>query len=325
MHIIEKKMGILTLCLSLCMLTGCGSKGTQVVTIQHTPSEKATYRTTEVQTGDVCPQFTLTLKAEGYERKTYGATNEDLQLEHVYLSVGDKVKKGDLLVSFQSDSLEETIASYQEQVTQNELLIEHYSKLMEIDDSVDYSTDITMLKEDTQVAKLYIEEAENKLAGYQIIAEGDGTITEMDEYLQNGYYRPGSKLITEVCSTGNYTATNTENYNFSIGETYQAVSGVATYELQIMDISGQTLIFEPISDMSAVSDADTLTITIQKPQLTNAVYVEAAAVNKVGDGQFVYVLDEAGYRDVVWVTTGDVVDGYLVITSGLSGGEKVTY
>ncbi|MGN0342187.1 MAG: hypothetical protein ACI4DO_05275 [Roseburia sp.] len=217
MHLIKKNVGTLTLCLGIGMLTGCGSQGTQVVTIQHAPYEKAAYRTVEVQTGDVCPQFTLTLKAEGYERKTYGATNEDLQLDHVYVSVGDKVKKGDLLVSFQSDSLEQTIASYQEQVTQNELLIEHYSQLMEIDDTVDYGTDITMLKEDTQVAKLYIEEAESKLAGYQIIAEDDGTITEMDEYLQNGYYRPGSKLITEVCGTGNYTATNTENYTFSVG------------------------------------------------------------------------------------------------------------
>lgn len=310
---------------SIGLLTGCAAQSAEVVTIERTPYEKTTYRTAEVLTGDMYPEFTLALKAEGYERKTYGATNEELQLDRVYVSVGDKVKEGDLLVSFVSDSMERTIEAYESQISQNELLIEHYTNLMAIDDSQDYSTDITMLEQDITVAGLYIEEAENKLAGYQIVAESAGTITAVSEYLQNGYYKPGSNLITEICGTGNYTAVNSEDYLFLIGESYTAVSGVAEYELTLVGIEDQTLTFAPVSDMSAVSDADTLTITLEKPELKDVVYVQASAVNQVGDSSFVYVLDEDGFRDIVWVETGDMVDGYYVITDGLSGGEKVTY
>lgn len=326
MNIIKKPMiTALAACLIWGLLTGCSPQKAELVTIERTPYEKTVYQTVEVKTGDIYPEFTLTLRAEGYERKIYGAANEELKLDHVYVSVGDKVQEGDLLVSFQSDSIEQTIADYENQINQNQLLIEHYTNLMKIDDSIDYSLDIAMMQKDITVAELYIEEAENKLAGYQIVAESAGTITAVDEYLQNGYYKPGTNLITEICGTGNYTAVSTEDYSFQVGETYTAVSGVAAYELKLVEISDQVLTFRPISDMSSVSDADTLTITIEKPQLTDVVYVEAAAVNKTGDRSFVYVLDEDGYRDVVWVTTGDIMDGYYVITSGLSGGERVTY
>lgn len=49
----------------------------------------------------------MKLKAEGLEKITYDATNAELKLDKVYVAVGDKVEKGELLVSFRSDSLEE--------------------------------------------------------------------------------------------------------------------------------------------------------------------------------------------------------------------------
>lgn len=162
MNGIRKRKGTcLAVCIGSGLLTGCASQSAEVVTIERTPYEKAAYQTVEVQKGD-------------------------------------KVQKGDLLVSFQSDSIERAIADYENQIEQKELLMEHYTNYMQIDGSLDYSTDITMLKEDITVAELYIEEAEDKLAGYQIVAESPGTITAIDEYLQNGYYKPGTDLITEI-------------------------------------------------------------------------------------------------------------------------------
>lgn len=310
--------------LGIGFLTGCGASGREVAVIERLPYEKMSYRTAEVQRGDLTPEFTISLSAEGFEQIGYDMTNEDLQLDKVYVSVGDKVKKGDLLVSFQSDSIEQVITDYTEQKKQKELLIEHYTNLMAIDGSVDYSSDITMLKKDILVAELYIEEAEEKLADCQITAKEDGTITAINEYLRNGYYMPGKNLITEVSGTGNYMAVTREAGEFTVGEIYIATADVVDYELRLTSIKDQTLVFEPVSDMSAVSEAETLTMTVKKPQITDAVYVDADAVHQAEDRFFVYVLDEEGYRDAVWVTTGDEVDGYYVITGGLSGGEKVT-
>jgi hypothetical protein len=58
--------------------------------------------------------------------------------------------------------------------------------------------------------------------------------------------------------------------------------------------------------------------------MKDVVYVDSAAINTVDDKCFVYVLDENGYRDAVFVETGDVVDSYTIITAGLNGGEQVT-
>lgn len=315
---------ILTVLLAAALGTGCASQNAAVITIEKEPYGKISHLVTEVVKGNLQPEITLKLKMDGTQRIYYDAVSEDLQLDKVYVSIGDKVEKGDILVSFQSDSLQQKIADYQEQCQQKELLVEHYTRLMEIDESLNYSSDIQMLRDDIAVAKLYIEEAEQKLAGYQIVAKEPGTITAIDEYLASGYFVPGKNLITEVCGSGNYSVNIPENYEFVIGDVYTATVGVVSYDMRVADITEQKVVFEPISDMSAVMEADDLIMVIKRPELFDVVYVEAAAVHEGENGCFVYVLDEEGYRNAVGVTTGDKVDNYYVITEGLSGGEKVT-
>lgn len=311
-------------------LCGCASGGKQAVTIEQEPYEKITYQTVEVQRGNLNPSVTLTLSVEGYEQINYSATNSELKLDKLHVSVGDKVQKGDVLVSFESESIEQMIADYEEKKKQNELLVEHYENLMRIDASADFQADITMLREDIQVAQLYIEEAKSRLSDYQIVAKEEGTITRINDYLQNGYYRPGATLLTEVCGTGNYSAATEDTEPFTVGETYTAEAGVASYELRLVDITETVLTFEPISDMSSVSKTNELTLTVEKPQLTDVVYVDKDAIQRVEgeegnqDTCFVFVMEEDGYRNAVLVTTGDTVNEYTVITQGLNGGEKVT-
>lgn len=306
------------------LCAGCANRHAEIITVEREPYERIRYQTVEVKRGDLQPEFTLTLRADGITQITYDAISSDLQLDTVYVSVGDKVRKGDLLVSFRSDSIQEKITEYREQCEQMELLAEHYTRLMAINGELDYSNDIAMLKEDIAVAKLYIEEAEERLADYQIIAEDAGTVTAMDQYLKDGYFVPGRKLITQVCGNGRYSAVLPENGSLAVGDIYTAGLGAMTYDMRVVDVNEKTVIFEPVTDMSAVSDADSLTMTVKKPELSDAVYVEAKAVYKGDAGEFVYLLGEDGYRTAVFVTVGDKVDGYYVITDGLVGGEEVT-
>lgn len=320
----EKRNAAVLLCTVILFFTGCTAQSTQVVIIDREPYERTGYQTTEVQKGDLQPKLELKLTADGYEQIIYDATNTNLQLDKVYVSVGDKVKKGDLLVAFRSESIQKIMDSYSEQADQNQLLVEHYTNLMRIDKTLDYSSDIKMLKQDIEVAKLYIAEAKEKLEGYQIVAKRDGTITEMNEFLQKGMFVPGRKQITQVCGSGNYTSNKPDNYVISVGEVYQATVGVASYELMVKKITKSQVIFEPISDMSAVSEDDELTMVITRETMKNVVYVDAAAVQEGIDSYYVYVVDEDGYRDAVEVKRGERVDDYYVINDGLSGGEKVT-
>jgi multidrug efflux pump subunit AcrA (membrane-fusion protein) len=86
----------------------------------------------------------------------------------------------------------------------------------------------------------------------------------------------------------------------------------------------RTILFEPQNDMAGVTESDTLTMTINKPVIKNVVYVDKNAVTIKSDTSFVYTIDENGYRTPVEVEIGEQVDDYIVITSGLDGGEQVT-
>lgn len=309
----------------LFLCTGCGKQTADVVSIKIEPYEKVEYRTMQVMRGDLSPQLTLTLQAENYEKINYGMMNEELELEAVHVKVGEKVKKGDVLVTFKSENIHEKLKEYKEQRDSNQLLAEHYTKIMQLDNSVDYRADIAMLKEDIRVSELYIKELEERLKDYRIIAKRKGTITYINEYLQNGYYYPGRNLVSQVCGSEKYTVPATEEYDFKVGKIYTATTGFINYELKLIDDSKGMLTFEPVHGKAAPREDDLITITLNKTTLKDVVYVDTKAVYKVNGTYFVYVLDEEGYKDVVEVKIGDTFEGYTIITEGLTGEEKVTY
>ena len=97
-----------------------------------------------------------------------------------------------------------------------------------------------------------------------------------------------------------------------------------SYELKVAGVEENKIIFSPVSDMTSLSEADVLSLVITKPTLENVIYVKASAVKEGEEGHFVYLLDDSGYREAVPVTVGEKVGNHWVVTSGLSGGEKVT-
>lgn len=304
-------------------LSGCGSNKEPLAKTNRTPYEKLAYRTVTVQKGSITPHTTITLKAQGYQKNTYGAKNQSLALQSVNVSVGDRVKKGDVLVSFKSDELQHKIEEYSDQISQNELLIEHYEALMKADKSQDYSKDVAALKSDNEVVQLYLEETKEKLNGYQIVAAADGTISFMNSSLQAGVYTPGNELVTEISGNGRYEADRPEGYDFIEGQECSATADGIAFTLKICEVTDDKLVFEPVSDMSAVSDAQLLSMEVTRPEIEDALYVPKDAVHEVDGCYFVYKLDKNGYRQAVSVTVGDTVDKYRLITDGLSVGEEV--
>lgn len=320
---------VLLVCMGMCLVEGCQDKPDEVVTITRTLYERQKHPVTEVKRGDLKPDVRVTVKTGGYTQKQYGMANKELELDTVYVSVGDAVKQGDVLVSFKSDSLQKTIKEFEEQKEQSRLMLEHYQRLMQIDATLDYSTDIIMLKEDMQVAGLYVEEAKNRLRSYQITAQEDGTVVKVSDYLQNGYYVPGKNLVTVMSGGGSYVAETAEPEAFSVGEVYTAQSALADYSLRLANIQENMLTFEPAGDVAGIWEENRLTITVEREMVTDAVYVDAKAVHMITDDSnspvawYVYVLDEYGFWTPVFVTVGLSVGDVVIITDGLKGGEKV--
>ena len=183
--------------------------------------------------------------------------------------------------------------------------------------------DIAQLDKDTEVAQLYLDEAKEKLSRYQITASEDGTITAMNNSLLAGVFEPGSNLITEISGNGNYEADRPEGYDFNVGDVYTATASDIEFELKVKEVDDKKLVFEPVSDMSAVSDAQIFSMEVTRPAIENAVYVQKDAVHEKDGRYFVYTLDENGYRQAVWISVADQVGDYRIITEGLKSGDEV--
>ncbi len=315
-----------------CACTACGERNVEEKAQICIPVyEKKQYDTCEVQKGDLDSMLELMLTTQDYRKISYTVEKEDLEIDTIYVAVGDKVKKGDTLISFKSGDIESQIESYENQLEEDTLLIAHYKRVQKLgkDELYDMSDAISDVEREMKLLKIRIEEAQDVLKDYSVVAEADGTISDINDVLLYGYVVTNDALITQTCGSDNYQATTQDTYPFETRQVYTAKSKFAEYEMKLVSVcetekeGERSLIFEPVSDMSGVSESDVFTITIKKQTLSNVVYVSQDAVSQTDGRYFVYTLDENGFRDAIWVEIGETIDDVTIITSGLSGGEQV--
>lgn len=315
--------------IGMLMLTGCGgSRGVDQSLFSVEPYDRVIYNKVTVGRGDLEPVITLAIKADTQESISYSVDVEDLEVESVNVSDGDKVHAGQVMVSFKSDGVKERIAQIQDTISQNEMLIAHYKKLMKIDKKANYKDDIKMLEADNDVARMEMGEEQAVLDRYSIIAKKDGRIIYVDKALEQGIITMNNNVIIENCGSDYYVAETKDDYAFETGTIYTAIAEVGSYDLELVEIEEtadkKRLLFTPKSDMSGVSDTTTLTVQIKKDALHDVVYLEKSAIHMNGENAYVYVMDDNDCRQIVPVTIGEGVDDYVVVKSGLQGGEQVT-
>ena len=317
-------------------LTACSSGDRQVgdAKINIEPYSKVEFNTEKVSSGDIQSTLTLELKPDGYSSKDYSIQQSDYQIDEVKVKEGDKVAKGDVMIQFKATEIQKTIDQYTEQKEKDRLLIDHYTRLAEIDKSQDYSADIASAKEDMDVADTYIKEQNERMKDYQLIAATAGTVTYIDSDLQYGYVTAGQTLITVDSGSSDYVSETNDTYKFKEGEVYEADFQEATFSLKLIKCEKykskatgeemQKVTFQPVVDMAGVTEADTLKMVIEKPVVKNVIYVNKKAVFTGSDEKtYAYVVDDAGNRSAVEVTVGDTVDDKTIIKSGLKAGEQV--
>ena len=309
-------------------LTGCATAAKQPEPLFRAPYEKMEYQTTEVKRGDLQGNLTLKLQAEGYREVAYRAPAEKKEAMEIKVQILEPVKKGQLLVSFQTPGELGKTEEYRAKKQEEELLLQHYQKLMELDKELDYEEDIRLLQEDIQVAELYIEEQKQLAERDRILAEEQGIITGISEYARNGVCEPGVELVTMVTGTGRYLGSTENPELFAEGEIYTVQAGEQQYELKLMQVDGNSLIFEKSNGSGLVCPEEFLSLTMAQPEKKDVVYVDRHAICSVpsvsgGEEAFcVYILSDTGYQRAVFVTPGDRVGEYMIIKDGLQGGER---
>lgn len=305
-------------------LTACGNKNERNYPVIKEKYNMMEHEYTEVVRGNLTPQIQLVVGRDGVKRIEYSELNDELVLDKVFVAVGDKVKKGDILVSFKSPLIKAEKEGYVKKVNDNNLLIEHYNNLMRIDKTLDYRNEIKMLEEDNKIYGMYIKEADDKLALFQIVATEDGTITYVEENLSKGYFSPQNGLIIENTDSSEYSAKLPDNYEFTVGTKYTAYAEEIPYELEISEVLAEEekIRFKPITDMSSLGAGEQLVIDVSMEEIKDIAYVDSRAV-RMGVKPYVIVVDSDGFSSIVEITTGDIVGDYTIIKSGLNGGEKV--
>ncbi len=329
----KKKTTLCALAFCILALTGCGDAGQMEKPDITIPGyQKITYNTEPAQYGDFAPILEMKLQAGSFERKKYYPAYDAMQVDQVNVQEGDTVHQGDVMVSFDSDEIEEERRQYASRVEEDDLLIDHYKKLAEIQSTDEYQRTIEDLQNDRQIAALYIQELDARLSAYDIVAEGDGTVTIVSDMLTYGEVYAGEAIVTVLYSTDEYAATVADDYDFQIGDIYTATYGVASYDfiLNSIEEKGTNEEEQPVRELTfklaspeTIPTSDSLNLSIEKPVLEHVLYVPKNAVFSVGDTNYVYVLDENGFRHGVEVVTGSTVDDYVVIESGLNEGDKV--
>lgn len=314
---------------SICLLTGCGVKKheQEYIPIIEEGYEKTVYESVQVQTGTITPSLNLTLKPDEFEIMIYTTKQEFMEIESLNIEVGDKVQEGQVLIACKNDGLDQEIADLKNRNEENALLLNHYRNLAAIEKDNDYKDEIKSVLDDIELTNAYLKETEAKLKDYQIICERSGVVTKISEEVYWGYVAPVD-LLEVTCGSTNFTTTTKDDYDFVIGDEFEANSGDATYMLRLVRIEEnmdeRTLIFEPLSDMSALGENGKLELVVEKAPVQNAKYVDEKAVLTVDGASYVFTLDENGFRHPVEVHVIDIIDDKAIIDGDIEDGEWVS-
>lgn len=327
----RRMAAVMVLCVGL--LSGCAGKTqTDDLVITIPEYEKITYTTEPVVHGDIAPVLDLRLKSEQFERKEYYPDHDEMEVDQVFVHVGDVVQNGDTLVTFSSEDITEERRQYENRVEEDALLIAHYTKLDAINQTDEHQESIEQLKKDQEIAGLYIKDLDARLEAYTIKAEGSGIVSSLSDMLDYGTVYAGDAVVTILYGSDNYTTTTEDDYAFEVGQTFTATFGVGSYEVRLTaidvlasdtDAGMKRQLTFTLVDSAKRPSSDSLNLEIEKNVLKNVLYVPEDAIVYVGNDNYVYVLDEDGFRHGVQVQTGATIDGYTVIEDGLKEGDKV--
>ena len=317
----RRMAAVMVLCVGL--LSGCAGKTqTDDLVITIPEYEKITYTTEPVVHGDIAPVLDLRLKSEQFERKEYYPDHDEMEVDQVFVHVGDVVQNGDTLVTFSSEDITEERRQYENRVEEDALLIDHYTKLDAINQTDEHQESIEQLKKDQEIAGLYIKDLDARLEAYTIKAEGSGIVSSLSDMLDYGTVYAGDAVVTILYGSDNYTTTTEDDYAFEVGQTFTATFGVGSYEVRLTaidvlasdtDAGMKRQLTFTLVDSAKRPSSDSLNLEIEKNVLKNVLYVPEDAIVYVGNDNYVYVLDEDGFRHGVQVQTGATIDGYTVI------------
>ena len=276
-------------------------------------------------------------------------------ISHVYVSLGDHVMPGDLLMELDVSSFEDEIRQQKNDMDSISLELYHLSASWDLEleaaemqdewnaahgsasdrvSSVNsqYGARQSLLYSEYEVASLRLEELEKQKAKRQIYASIEGNITSIYSF-EDGERSVKNRTVIIVT---NMEAALFEVYSgnsdlIRTGEEYMLVCNDQTYpviaraasELDATNVKEGKLYFQMEMPDPELSQGDTGIVRITTAEKQGALCVVTSAIQDLGGQTVVYIVDEEGLRQIQPVTFGISNDKLTEILEGLSEGDSV--
>ena len=350
--------------------SGCGGSERALVHIGTPSIEEKDYTTTFVVRGDVTYELEEELHLVNYVESKYGLSSKlmdsmmlkDVAFDKLYVSVGDKVKKGDVLLTMSSKSLEDEIDSYTEQKEKAQLEKIHYNNRTAIDNEEDNSIAIARCDQDINVATGYLTELESKKENLTIRADEDGEVIDISDQAISGTMSNTDGLLTIASGDDTYFLETEEKTTLSVGQIVTSTNKLLRYDMVVTNVekssAGTKVYFKILgiegkveneaelaaslvgmaspgdaTETDAMKDAQVsdrekiivhgLTVPIAEETRKDVLYVASSAVTERDGRYYVFMIDEHGARVSREIKVESVLGEYAIITDGLVEGDEV--
>ena len=350
--------------------SGCGGSERALVHIGTPSIEEKDYTTTFVVRGDVTYELEEELHLVNYVENKYGLSSKlmdsmmlkDVAFDKLYVSVGDKVKKGDVLLTMSSKSLEDEIDSYTEQKEKAQLEKIHYNNRTAIDNEEDNSMAIARCDQDINVATGYLTELESKKENLTIRADEDGEVIDISDQAISGTMSNTDGLLTIASGDDTYFLETEEKTTLSVGQIVTSTNKLLRYDMVVTNVekssAGTKVYFKILgiegkveneaelaaslvgmaspgdaTETDAMKDAQVsdrekiivhgLTVPIAEETRKDVLYVASSAVTERDGRYYVFMIDEHGARVSREIKVESVLGEYAIITDGLVEGDEV--
>lgn len=296
-------------------------------------------------------------------RCTYSQYNgEDLSfpvsgklVSKVYVKDGDTVTKGTLLAELSGGSREDEIERLEYQIARNQYLLEQidtdeyyeisrrwlnktYGKGWDETGGIEqYQQNNEYQREDYRDAialdQQQLNQVRLEVRQSKLYAGITGTVSIVKERLEGSTSVRDEVVIRVKDNSERFFASTdmTDSEHVKEGEQLDMVvvggPGKGTYRVEPYQMQGWTdrMFFTIVEGGEGVvfNTGDTGTVSIILDERKNVLTLPTEAVHSADSKWYVYVVNEAGDREVKWIETGLRGGGIVEITSGLEEGEKV--
>ena len=282
-----------------------------------------------------------------------------LYYDEIFVSQGDTVQKGQLLAQLDLESVNEQIADCTLQIEKLELQIagleenralalerqkilmeghteqERSEALQKINEQ--YDRQRRSLQDALDIARLQLEEWEDRVAQRQLRADFDGTVTYVRTIKEGQQSVVGERVITVVNNADSVFRTETMLWeHLVVGQTYIITVKEEEYEAQVVTeaqiglpetekVEGKTaFVYLKLKTPAAqLEEGNQGTLMLELDSRENVLMIPEKAVVTAKDGTIVYYQNEQGMKAYKQVEIGLVANGMAEVISGLAEGENV--